>query len=75
MSTKSETLNIEGMSCNHCVSSVTNALSAAKGVKVDSVEIGKASVTYDTTQVTHEELVAAVEEIGFSVNTNSKIKS
>ena len=71
MSTQSETLNIEGMSCNHCVSSVTNALSAAKSVKVEGVEIGKARVTYDTTQVTHAELVAAVEEIGFNViNSN-----
>ena len=70
MSIKSETLNIEGMSCNHCVSSVTSALSAAKGVKVESVEIGKAKVTYDTAQVTHEALVAAVEDAGFEFKSS-----
>ena len=67
MSTKKETLAIEGMSCNHCVSSVNNALASTEGVSVESVEIGKAEITYNPEQVTHDQLVAAVEDIGFTV--------
>lgn len=67
MHKKSETINIEGMSCNHCVSSVSKALSATEGVNVKNVEIGKAEVTYDPDRVTHEQLVTAIEDIGFEV--------
>ena len=62
-----DTILIEGMSCNHCVASVTRALEEKKGVKVESVEIGKAVVDYDQQAVTRESLVEAIEEIGFDV--------
>lgn len=67
MSQKSETIKIEGMSCNHCVSSVNKALSATEGVEVKNVEIGKAEIAYDADKVTHDQLVEAIEDIGFEV--------
>ena len=67
MSIKTEILEIEGMSCNHCVSSVTNALNATQGVTVESVEIGQATVAVDTEVAKKETIVAAIEEIGFDV--------
>ncbi len=67
MNKQSETLKIEGMSCNHCVSSVNKALSSTEGVEVKNVEIGKAEVSYDADKVTHEQLVEAIEDIGFEV--------
>ena len=62
-----DTLLIEGMSCNHCVASVTRALEQKKGVKVNSVEIGKAVVDFDQEETSREVLVEAIEDIGFDV--------
>ena len=60
----SQTLAIDGMSCQHCVASVRKALDSLEGVEVRSVEIGTAEVTSD---VPRGELVAAIEDAGFSV--------
>jgi len=38
------TLNIDGMTCGHCVQAVTKALSAVPGVKVRSVAVGSAVI-------------------------------
>ena len=71
MDIKKETLQIEGMSCNHCVASVKNALQSEAGVEVGSVEIGKAEVSYNPNQITHAQLVTAIEDIGFEVVENA----
>lgn len=67
MSQQTETLTIEGMSCGHCVSSVTRALTETEGVQVESVEIGTAKVTYDTDKTPRTKLIEAIEDIGFDV--------
>jgi copper chaperone len=61
------TLEITGMSCGHCVGSVRNALASVKGVEVQDVIIGKATVRIDPAQVTKEQLVDAVEDQGYDV--------
>ena len=71
MTTKQETIQIEGMSCNHCVSSVTNALTATEGVSVENVEIGKAQVSYNPEQVSQAQLVEVVEDLGFTVKNEN----
>ena len=61
------TLNIEGMSCGHCVRTVKAALSALDGVHSADV-----SLALGTAEVEHAEavsaasLVAAVEEKGYT---------
>ena len=65
-----ETIHIEGMSCNHCVQSVKNALAAQEGVVVEAVEIGAATVQYDAAKVQRVALVEAIEDIGFEVTKN-----
>ena len=61
------TLEISGMSCSHCVGSVRHALASVKGVEVQDVSIGKATVRVDPAVVTNEELVDAVEDQGYEV--------
>ena len=65
------TLSVDGMTCGHCVASVTEELTALPGVKDVTVELhagGSSPVT-----VVHDEplddgaLRAAVEEAGYSV--------
>ena len=59
-------LSIEGMHCDGCVRRVTNALAGVAGVRVESVQVGAATVAMDSTQATPEEIAAAVDRIGFS---------
>jgi copper chaperone CopZ len=59
-------LQIEGMSCGHCVAAVSEALTELPGVSVDQVRIGAAQVTYHPDQVSPEQIVLAVEDAGYS---------
>ncbi|MEX2115845.1 MAG: cation transporter [Bacteroidota bacterium] len=65
---KVQELNIQGMSCGHCVMSVRKGLDAVPGLVVQSVEIGKAVVRYDETKVTIDDIKKAVQKTGYSVN-------
>jgi copper chaperone len=59
------TLHIEGMSCSHCVNAVSRALAAVPGVRVESVQMGRASVQLDDAAATAEQLEAAVRDAGY----------
>lgn len=61
-----ETISITGMSCGGCVASVKNALERV-GVKESDVSVGSATVEYDESTVSHEQIVAAIEDAGFEV--------
>lgn len=61
---KSHELIIEGMSCRHCVISVSKELSKIPGLRVHNVEIGRALVEYDDTEVTQAQIAKAIEEAG-----------
>lgn len=63
------TIAIQGMTCSGCVQSVTKALHAIAGVQnVDvSLEQHQATVTFDDTQVTVEQLKEAIEDAGYDV--------
>ena len=65
------TLQVDGMTCEHCVASVTEELSEVDGV--DSVEVdlnpggsSTVSVQADAT-VEHDQLRTAVEEVGYQL--------
>jgi copper chaperone len=62
------TLSIEGMHCGGCVRRVTTALQGVKGVELGAVEVGSARVMVDPTQTSAEEIVAAMDRIGFSAH-------
>jgi copper chaperone len=61
-------LKIDGMHCDGCVRRVTNALKGVEGVRVESVEIGSASVSVENEAVKPEEIAAAVDRIGFAAH-------
>jgi copper chaperone len=58
-------LSIEGMHCDGCVRRVTNALSAVEGARVESVQVGAATVAVDPARASAEQVAAAVDRIGF----------
>jgi Cu+-exporting ATPase len=61
-------IQIEGMTCNHCVMRVKKALEAVPGIKFADValEEKKAEVTLDR-EVENNLLMRAIEEAGYSV--------
>ena len=63
-------LKVEGMSCEHCVKAVTNAIADVPGtanVKVDLAG-GSASFSYDPAKTQLETIKAAISEEGFTVS-------
>jgi len=61
-------LNIEGMTREvGCVKKVRDTLTRVKGVTDKKVELGKATVNYDTKKTSKETIVAAIEKAGFKV--------
>ena len=65
---KTTRLQVQGMTCGHCVSAVEKALRGQAGVQSASVhlESGAAEVEYDEASVRPEQLIAAVEEEGYA---------
>lgn len=59
------TLQIDGMSCGHCVSRVEKALSRLDGVEVRNVEVGSAEMSYDPSRVSPDRILEAVDGLGF----------
>lgn len=63
-----KTYRIEGMTCDHCVRAVTQAIEALDGVERALVSLpDKAVVTLDPEKVTDEQIRKAVEEEGYRV--------
>ncbi len=62
-------LNVRGMTCNHCKSSVQNALCRLPGVSKVEVDLtsGEVRVAYDETRLDEAALRRAVEDIGSDV--------
>jgi copper chaperone len=62
-------IKVDGMSCEHCVKAVTDAVLALPGaVKVKvSLEAGSADIEYDGDKLSLEQIKAAIEEEGYDV--------
>ncbi|MCU0247302.1 MAG: heavy-metal-associated domain-containing protein [Bryobacter sp.] len=69
MASESLALKIGGMHCGGCVNRVTNALKSVESVEVNKVEIGAAEVAYDPERADRARIAAAVEKIGFTVES------
>lgn len=61
-------INIEGMSCNHCVAHVREALEAIDGVKVMDVSLDNNNALVET-DVDNDVLINAIEEEGYDVKS------
>ena len=62
-----KTLSIEGMSCNHCVMHVKNALTEVKGVASVAVDLAKKSAVVEGGDLDDAAMKAAVAEAGYEV--------
>lgn len=56
---------IEGMTCGHCVQTVTKALASIQGVEVRSVAVGSARI-FAPDGLTVAKAVTAIEDAGYT---------
>ncbi len=61
------TITVEGMSCEHCVAHVTQALQDVTGVTEANVSLadGKAEVVFEE-PATRSQLLQAIEAVGYN---------
>ncbi|WP_105567100.1 heavy-metal-associated domain-containing protein [Microbacterium halophytorum] len=65
MATKNYT--VEGMTCQHCVMSVTEEVSEVPGVSGVDVDLASGLLTVTAEQVDDAAVAAAVEEAGYAL--------
>ncbi|OAT81062.1 heavy metal translocating P-type ATPase [Desulfotomaculum copahuensis] len=67
-------VSVYGMSCEHCVKRVTNALEQLPGVKdvQVSLEDSRASLSYDPALTTPADIRRAIEEAGYTTESGSR---
>ena len=66
-------LKVKGMSCQHCVMSVTKALTQLDGIKNVQVDLAKGEVRFDNTkEVPSNRIEKAITNAGYEVVSNSK---
>ena len=62
---KSLTLDVSGMTCEHCSCNVKRALEAVAGVRVENVKQGSAKVEFDPSLTNPGAIADAVTEAGY----------
>ena len=62
------TIKVKGMSCQHCVASVTKALSEIEGITDVQVDLDKGEATFsEQSPVAEQSIKDAITKIGFEV--------
>ena len=65
-------LKVKGMSCQHCVMSVTKALNQLEGIQNVQVDLQKGEVRFDNTKaLALNRISKAIEEAGYEVISQS----
>ncbi len=68
MTSQTQTYTVTGMTCGHCVASVTEEISEIPGVESVDVVLDSGAVTVTSSQPLEEQAVrAAVEEAGYQL--------
>ena len=62
------TVKVRGMSCQHCVMSVTNALGQLEGIKNVQVDLAKGEVRFDNSkEIASSRIEKAIQDAGYQV--------
>ncbi|GGI40699.1 copper chaperone CopZ [Mammaliicoccus stepanovicii] len=64
-----KTIQVEGMTCEHCKSAVEGALNKLNGVNQATVDLeqGNVTVTFDENNIEIEQMNEAIEDQGYDV--------
>jgi len=61
-------LSITGMTCDHCVHAVTNAVQDVEGVKTAKVSLEEKSAVVEGEDLDAAKIIAAIEEEGYGAS-------
>lgn len=63
------TLNVEGMSCNHCVKAIESSVGELNGVEKVNVNLNEKAVTveFDKDKATLDEIKETIDDQGYDV--------
>ncbi|OHX41337.1 copper chaperone CopZ [Cytobacillus oceanisediminis] len=66
-------LNVQGMSCGHCVNSIEGNVGKLNGVESVKVNLdeGKVAVTFDPSAVDLKDITDVIEDQGYTVGEKS----
>ena len=64
-----EAIQVEGMTCGHCVETVTKAVNSLQGISQVSVSLEDKRVTvdFDDAKTNVQEIASKIKEVGFEV--------
>jgi copper chaperone len=63
-----KTIQIKGMTCQHCVMAVTKALNAVEGIKDVHIDLKSGTATYEEEKTVDSSIVAAaVKKAGYEI--------
>ncbi|GIN73339.1 copper chaperone CopZ [Bacillus sp. J14TS2] len=64
-----KTLNVQGMSCEHCVNSIEGNVGDLSGVETVKVHLqaGTVDVTFDPEKVDLKDIIEVIEEQGYDI--------
>jgi copper chaperone len=60
-------LEIEGMTCEHCVRAVDGRLRKTPGVQVDKVVVGAVDLHYDKSRISLDDISELISDEGYTV--------
>jgi copper chaperone len=60
-------LNIEGMTCEHCVRAIDGRLRKTPGVEVEKVVVGAVDIRYDPKRISMDEISEVISDEGYTV--------
>jgi copper chaperone len=65
-------IHVDGMTCGHCVETVTQAVNSLDGIRLVSVDLDKkqVSVDFDESQTDSDAIASKIIEVGFEVVSN-----
>jgi len=65
-------IQVEGMTCDHCVETVTKAVNSLNGIRQVSVDLDKkqVSVDFDESLTDPDAIYSKIVEVGFEVVAN-----
>ena len=65
-------IQVEGMTCGHCVETVTQAVNSLDGISQVSVDLDKklVSVDFDESRTNLDAVSSKITEVGFEVVSN-----
>jgi copper ion binding protein len=60
-------IQIDGMTCQHCVMRVKQAIESLPGIQDVKVEIGTASISFDASVIQQKEIEEAIVTAGYTI--------